>query len=48
MNYEDFRKQEEMKQAEDDFVQAMKALEKAERDLYLSVFWLDYIKEHKN
>ena len=38
----------EMKQAEDDFMQAVKALEKAERELYLSVFWANYIREHRN
>ena len=37
-----------MYNAEMDFMEAMKSLEKAERELYLSVYWLDYAEEHKN
>ena len=38
----------EMFEAEMNFKDAAKALEKAEKELYLSVFWADYAKEHKN
>lgn len=38
----------EMYNAEMNFMDAMKALEKAEKELYLSVYWLDYAEVHKN
>jgi len=37
-----------MEEAEANFEVAMKALEKAERELYLTVFWANYIWEHRN
>jgi len=37
-----------MYNAEMDFAEAMKSLEKAEKELYLSVFWANYIWEHRN
>ena len=40
--------QEEMQRAEDNFMEAIKALEKAEKELYLSVYWADYAEVHRN
>ena len=48
MEYEDLKKRMEMDEAEDNFMEAVKALEKAEKELYLSVFWLNYAQVHKN
>lgn len=48
MEYEDLMKRMEMDEAEDNFMEAVKALEKAEKELYLSVFWLNYAQAHKN
>ena len=47
MEYEDLKKNE-MDEAEGNFMEAVKALEKAEKELYLSVFWADYAEVHKN
>ena len=41
-------KRSEMNEAEDNFMEAVKTLEKAEKELYLSVYWLNYAQEHKN
>ena len=48
MEYEDLKKRMEMDEAEDNFMEAVKALEKAEKELYLSVFWRNYAQVHKN
>ena len=37
-----------MYNAEMDFTEAMKSLEKEERQFYLSVYWADYAEVHKN
>ena len=38
----------EMFEAEMNFKDAVESFEKAEKELYLSVYWADYMREHKN
>lgn len=47
MDLDELRKSE-MDEAEANFEIAMKALEKAERELYLTVYWASYAEEHRN